>query len=287
MEIKKLIYFFAVCGLHLIVFPNIASAAETVLQEKIRPGEVKFLKLPGGATHPNFTCRETRLPLLDNKDNYTVVISESYFSKMEPFQCVLKDDEKILTKIDFTVEPKEFAHENLHVDSTRVELSDELKARVAAELDLVKKVYASPSDTLLIKEPFMAPLKSKITSPFGIKRNYNKGKKLGEHLGVDFRAGVGKKIPVANRGKVVLSQELYMAGNLIIIDHGIGVFTTYGHLSKRLVNVGDEVERGQVIGLAGKSGRVSGPHLHWGANVQSNLVDGFDLIKESKSYFKH
>lgn len=284
MEIKKLIYFFAVCG--LVAFPKTVLSAENVLQEKIRPGEVKFLKFPVGGTHPNFSCRDVRLPLQDTKDGYTVVVSESYFSKMEPFQCVLKDDEKIITKIDFTVEPKEFAHENLHVDSTRVELSDELKARVAAELELVKKVYASPSETLLIKEPFKAPLKSKITSPFGIKRNYNKGKKIGEHLGVDFRAAVGKKIPAANRGKVVLSQELYMAGNLIIIDHGIGVFTTYGHLSKRLVNVGDEVERGQIIGLAGKSGRVSGPHLHWGANVQSNLVDGFDLINQSNVYFK-
>ncbi|UYL09458.1 M23 family metallopeptidase [Bdellovibrio sp. SKB1291214] len=269
-----------------IALSSAAYAAETVLQEKIRPGEVKFLKFPGGATHPNFSCRDVRLPLQDAKDHYTVVVSESYFSKMEPFQCELKDDETVITKIDFTVEPKEFAHENLHVDSTRVELSEEIKKRVEAESALVKQIYSSPLDSLQFTEPFKAPLKSKITSPYGIKRNYNHGKKLGEHLGIDFRAAVGKKIPAANRGKVVLSQELYMSGNLVIIDHGLGIFTQYHHMSKRLVNVGDRVEKGQIVGLAGSTGRVSGPHLHWGANVQGNLVDGFDLINQSKIYFK-
>jgi hypothetical protein len=285
MQIKK--------NLHLIVavtlptlFLSTTRAAETVMQEQIRPGEVRFLKFPAGAKHPNFSCRGARLPLQDGKEQYTVVVSETYFSKMEPFQCELKDDEKVLTKIDFTVTPKTFAHENLHVDSTRVELSEELKKRVAAELEMVKKSYTSPLDTLQITEPFKAPLKSKITSPYGIKRNYNKGKKIGEHLGIDFRAAVGKKIPAANRGKVVFSQETYMSGNLIIIDHGIGVFTQYNHLSKRLVAVGDMVEKGQLIGLAGKTGRVSGPHLHWGVNVHGNQVDGFELIDESTKYFK-
>ncbi|WP_413294680.1 M23 family metallopeptidase [Bdellovibrio sp. HCB185ZH] len=268
------------------VFCNFAFAEESIQQEKIRPGEVKFLKFPGGAAHPNFSCRDLRLPIQDSKDSYTVAVSESYFSKLEPFQCVLKDDEKVLTRINFTVEPKVFAHENLHVDSTRVVVPEEIKKRVEAELALVKQVYASSLDTLQIKEPFISPLKSKITSPFGIKRNYNHGKKIGEHLGIDFRAGVGKKIPAANRGKVVLSQEFYMAGNIIIIDHGIGIFTVYNHLSKRLVSVGDIVEKGQVVGLAGKTGRVSGPHLHWGVNIQGNLVDGFNLIDESTRYFK-
>ncbi|QLY26567.1 M23 family metallopeptidase [Bdellovibrio sp. KM01] len=285
MKLKSTAHILAVT-FSLTVLSHIARAAETVLQEKIRPGEVKFLKFPGGAAHPNFSCRDVRLPLQDNKERYTAVVSESYFSKLEPFQCVLKDDEKVLTKINFTVEPKEFAHENLHVDSTRVVVPDEIKKRVEAEMALAKQVYASSLDTLQITEPFILPLKTKITSPFGIKRNYNHGKKIGEHLGIDFRAGVGKKIPVANRGKVVLSQEFYMSGNIVIVDHGIGIFTVYNHLSKRLVAVGDMVEKGQIIGLAGKTGRVSGPHLHWGVNIQGNLVDGFNLVDESKSYFK-
>ncbi len=269
-----------------ILFVSTTRATETVLQEQIRPGEMRFLKLPGGAKQPAFFCRGTRLLLQDGKEQYTVVVAESYFSKMEPFQCELKDGDKVLTKINFTVSPKEFAHENLHVDSTRVDLSEELKKRVADEMAMVKKSYSNPLETLQITEPFRAPLKSKITSPYGIKRNYNKGKKIGEHLGIDFRAAVGKKIPAANRGLVVFSQETYMSGNLVIIDHGLGIFTQYNHLSKRSVKVGDTVEKGQLVGLAGKTGRVSGPHLHWGVSIQGNQIDGFDLIDESTKYFK-
>ena len=83
----------------------------------------------------------------------------------------------------------------------------------------------------------------------------------------------------ANRGRVVLAKDLFFSGNAVFIDHGHGLYTTYLHLSKIDVAVGDIVERGQQLGLAGATGRVTGPHLHWGVRLLDARVDPFSLVR--------
>ena len=98
------------------------------------------------------------------------------------------------------------------------------------------------------------------------------GQPRSPHSGADLRAGTGTPILAANRGRVVLAKELFFSGNAVYIDHGYGLYTTYLHLSRIDVAVGDMVERGQQIGLAGATGRVTGPHLHWGVRLLDQLV---------------
>ena len=92
-----------------------------------------------------------------------------------------------------------------------------------------------------------------------------------------MRASTGTPIHAANRGRVVLAKELFFSGNAVYIDHGYGLYTTYLHLSKIDVAAGDFVERGQQLGLAGATGRVTGPHLHWGVRLLDARVDPFSL----------
>ena len=82
--------------------------------------------------------------------------------------------------------------------------------------------------------------------------------------------------------KSCFSGDLFCTGGTVIIDHGLDVFSVYGHLSETLARVGDIVERGDVIGLSGNTGRSSGPHLHWGMKIQGQYVDGISLVEESK-----
>lgn len=98
-----------------------------------------------------------------------------------------------------------------------------------------------------------------------------------EHLGTDFRAPMGTPVLASNKGKVVLAEDLFFSGNTILIDHGLSLFTMYAHLSKIDCKVGDVVEKGALIGHSGNTGRVSGPHLHWGVKVNGSWVDGFTL----------
>ena len=124
---------------------------------------------------------------------------------------------------------------------------------------------------------FLKPRTSVITSEFGSGRLFN-GQVTARHLGVDFRGAVGEPVRAANRGVVALVDDFFLAGNVIYIDHGGGVVTAYFHLSKALVSAGDTVKRGQVIGLVGNTGRVTGPHLHWAARYGAVTVNPLDLI---------
>jgi murein DD-endopeptidase MepM/ murein hydrolase activator NlpD len=126
--------------------------------------------------------------------------------------------------------------------------------------------------------PFLPPVESHITSPFGTQRTFNR-KLRTFHSGVDFHAPSGTPIHPSAAGIVVLSRRLFSTGHTIIIDHGYGVFTIYAHLSRRNVKIGSEVSTDTVIGLSGKTGRAHGAHLHWGAVVQGVKVDSLDLLK--------
>jgi murein DD-endopeptidase MepM/ murein hydrolase activator NlpD len=131
---------------------------------------------------------------------------------------------------------------------------------------------------------FLKPRASVITSEFGSGRVFN-GRLTARHLGVDFRGAVGEPIRAANRGVVALVDRFFLAGNVVYIDHGGGVVTSYFHLSKPLVAAGDTVKRGEVIGLVGNTGRVTGPHLHWAARYGTLTVNPLDLISLGPSWY--
>ena len=131
---------------------------------------------------------------------------------------------------------------------------------------------------------FLKPRTSAITSEFGSGRLFN-GQLTARHLGVDFRGAVGEPVHAANRGVVALVENFFLAGNVIYIDHGGGIVTAYFHLSKPLVSAGDTVKRGQVIGLVGNTGRVTGPHLHWAARYGAVTVNPLDLIAIASRWY--
>ena len=125
--------------------------------------------------------------------------------------------------------------------------------------------------------PFQRPRASAISSGFGTGRTFN-GQVASRHLGVDFRGALGAPIRAANRGVVVLVDTFFLGGRVVYLDHGGGLTTAYFHLSRPLVAVGDTVARGQVIGLVGATGRVTGPHLHWTARYGALTVNPLDLL---------
>ncbi len=131
---------------------------------------------------------------------------------------------------------------------------------------------------------FIRPRSSVITSEFGSGRLFN-GRMTSRHLGVDFRGAVGEPIRAANRGVVALVGNFFLAGNVVYVDHGGGVVTAYFHMSKPLVSAGDTVARGQIIGLIGATGRVTGPHLHWAARYGAITVNPLDLLSIDRNWY--
>ena len=152
-------------------------------------------------------------------------------------------------------------------------------ARVADENARARAVGQRAHETpRMWTRSFRLPRSSVVTSRFGTGRVFN-GAVTSRHLGVDFRGAIGDEVRAANRGVVALVDTFYLAGRLVYVDHGQGVVTSYFHLSEALVAPGDTVERGQLIGRVGESGRVTGPHLHWAARYGALSVNPLDLVR--------
>jgi hypothetical protein len=130
--------------------------------------------------------------------------------------------------------------------------------------------------------PVDAPLD--VTGYFGEQRSFNGGPVQGHHGGTDFGAQYGEPIYATNDGVVVLSELTLFRGNLVVIDHGGGVLSSYGHMMEMAVQVGDTVTRGGLVGYVGATGLATGPHLHWELAVGGVLVDGLRWLDGSQGF---
>jgi len=183
--------------------------------------------------------------------------------------------------VAINVKAVKFPVEHLQVEEKYVELSPENTERALSEARELEDIHSSISPEVLWRQPFIVPIPGGVGSSFGKRRVFN-GESRNPHAGADLKATTGTPIRSANRGRIVLAKNLFFTGNTVIVDHGAGVYTLYAHLSRMDVKVGETVERAKVIGLAGATGRVTGPHLHWGAKVQNTRVDPFSLINLGK-----
>lgn len=171
-----------------------------------------------------------------------------------------------------------FPTEHLKVAPNFVEPNPEQATKAADDQKKLRAIYASVTPEKLWTGPFRIPLDGvKTGGNFGKRRVLN-GKSNSPHSGVDLPSPTGTPVHAAQSGRVVLAEELYFAGNTVIIDHGFGVYTLYGHFSEIDAKPGDEVKVGDVIGKVGATGRVTGPHLHWGLEVDRSRVNAMEIV---------
>jgi murein DD-endopeptidase MepM/ murein hydrolase activator NlpD len=234
----------------------------------------------------NLFCRDKIVPF-GKKENGKgfAYIAQDYFVAQGSFSCELRKGVENINISLFKVKKFPYKEEKFNVDEKKVNLSAEDAARAAKESEMLNQVYAVSMPAPLYTAPFVIPLESFRTSIYGNRRVLNKSKKT-QHLGNDFRAAVGVDIPVSNAGIVVFTGDLFFSGNTVIVDHGLGIFTMYAHLSEVAVKKGDILTQKQILGKAGMTGRASGPHLHWGVKVHGLWVDGFSLVEESLHQFQ-
>jgi murein DD-endopeptidase MepM/ murein hydrolase activator NlpD len=175
------------------------------------------------------------------------------------------------------VEPG-FPERQLKVAGKYIKPPESVKAQMAEDRASFAAAFSQPFGPLRFERNFAWPRPDHITAPFGDRRSFN-GKLQSQHFGMDIDGETGDPIYAANDGEVVMTRECYASGNTVIISHGGGLYTTYFHMSHFDVKPGDKVKQGQKLGLVGKTGRVTGPHLHWGVKVDGLWVDGLTLLK--------
>jgi murein DD-endopeptidase MepM/ murein hydrolase activator NlpD len=184
-----------------------------------------------------------------------------------------------LVREPIVVNAVDYPTTRLEVEDRFVALSPEDQARADREAAETSAIYDTFTPERFWSDAFDVPVRgAKDGRNFGHRRVFNDEPRA-PHSGADLRAATGTPVLAANRGRVVLAKDLFFSGNAVYLDHGHGLYTTYLHLSKIDVAVGEMVERGQRLGLAGATGRVTGPHLHWGVRLLDARVDPFSLIR--------
>lgn len=177
-----------------------------------------------------------------------------------------------------------YTKEQIQANPNKVKPNPKNQERIQREREEANKIYSNYSQERLWDSAFIYPMQSVITSPFGSARVFNNELKS-YHSGTDFRAKIGTEIYASNRGKVVIAKHRFLAGGSVVLDHGEGIFSMYYHCSEIKVEVGQIVEKGDLIALSGATGRVSGPHLHFGILIRGAQVDPLDFIAQANALF--
>lgn len=180
--------------------------------------------------------------------------------------------------IAIDVAAKQYPTQPLKVAGKFVELSKSDLARSQREEREVGAIYRQITSEIVPDEPFTVPIPGETGTNFGVRRVFN-GEPRAPHSGADLHAAKGTPVHATNHGRVVLAKSLFFTGNTVIVDHGLGIYSLYAHLSRIDVKRGEIVKNGQVVGLSGATGRVTAPHLHWAMRVQGARVDPFSLIR--------
>jgi murein DD-endopeptidase MepM/ murein hydrolase activator NlpD len=251
-----------------------AGAADFVAPRvSVVPGGVVTFKLPGAADETPVVKHDGR-PVMVVRQGAEWLAIVGISLDAEPGEQHVDVEQRGANprQIPFKVLPKQYRTQQLKVPPAMVNPSPEDEQRIAKEREKVGAALATFSPTAPATLRLAQPVPGPRSSSFGLRRVFN-GESRRPHSGMDIAAPAGTPIKAPLAGKVVDVGTYYFNGNNVMIDHGQGLVTMYCHLSKIRVEVGEEVKAGDVIGEVGATGRVTGPHLHWGVALSGTFVD--------------
>ncbi len=179
------------------------------------------------------------------------------------------------------VKPRRFGVQRLTLPQQMVDLDPETAARVSEEASKLEDLWKTVTPERYWRGAFISPVASAaVPEDFGLRRIIN-DQPRSPHAGADYQAPPGSVVRASNAGRVALAEEQFFGGNALVLDHGLGLYTFYFHLEEFLVSVGERVQKGQEIGRVGATGRVTGPHLHFGIRLQGARIDPTALLRLS------
>ena len=183
-----------------------------------------------------------------------------------------------LRRIDVPIRPHQYAEQHLKVVPGQVTLSKDVLSRHLRERKQSTRVMATWSEPVPASLQLRQPVPGVRSSSFGLRRFFN-GQSRNPHGGMDIAAPVGTPVQAAAPGVVIDAGDYFFNGNTVWVDHGAGLLTMYCHLDRIRARVGERIRAGDVIGTVGKTGRVTGPHLHWSVCLNRTMVDPALFLK--------
>jgi murein DD-endopeptidase MepM/ murein hydrolase activator NlpD len=229
------------------------------------------------------TWSEKRVPAFRVDDTWTTLLGIDLDAKpgTHAAEALLTRDDGSVERRAITIQvaARKFPVTRLKVEPKFTQLSKANLARTRRESKEVGAIYRRITTDLIPERDFVVPIPGGTGRNFGERRVFN-GEARAPHSGADLRAPTGTPVHATNRGRVVLAKHLFFTGNTVIVDHGLGIYSLYAHLSRIDVKPGVIVKTNEIVGLAGATGRVTGPHLHWAIRMQGARVDPFSLVAQ-------
>lgn len=260
----------------------LVAAAEVRLQPGVaRPGDAVLVEVTGTTRAPSGQLGSAELVFLPLGDAWVAITGLSVDQKHGalPLEVIVTTDggKEVLGGV-LDVRKPDFRRRQLTVSKRFTNISKKDRLRSEADQKAFSEAFDRDFEPWLFGASFAWPRQAEVTAPFGDLRLLN-GKKKSQHFGSDLDGDTGDPIFAANDGEVVLVRDCFASGGTVLIHHGGRLFTSYFHLSATDVKQGERVVRGQPLGKVGKSGRVTGPHLHFGAKLDGKWVDPESVLR--------
>lgn len=260
-------------GLFMLALPPLAHAS--LPQSSNVPGGIAVVPLGSTATatdRPQTWLGNQPVLVTADHDQWYAVVGLPLDMKPGPHELSVKIGSA--TKAEsFVVSPKDYPEQHITLkDKGKVDLSAADLARAEREISTIKELkrhWRAAPDTDLA---FIVPAEGNLAGRFGVRRFFN-GEPRSPHAGLDVAVASGTPVKASAQGQVLAVGNYFFNGKTIFVDHGNGLITMYCHLARIDVQAGTTVSKGQLLGLSGKTGRASGPHLHWSVVLNGAMVD--------------
>ena len=259
----------------------LAAALQVSAQSRsLQPGELVVLTIvapPGAGRVRVHAFNRDVTPFLADDHRWRALVGIDLDARPGTHPVRIDADDAETVVYDLVVTPRRFPTRRLNVDPEFVNPPASAQERIDREAELLDRVRRDSSPERLWSRPFVRPVPDAANSAFGTRSIFN-GAARSPHGGADFMSPPGAPVRAPNAGRVVIARDLYFSGNTVLIDHGLGMFSMLAHLSAFDVREGDRLTAGQIVGSVGATGRVTGPHLHWGMTIGGARVDPLSVV---------